>query len=686
MPNRHGYVNDEKTFGSTTDSFPPAFLIGSHTLTQPLVSIEYAKAHLSLLGAFSSLSKRVETCLPEDLPEIAQHLDYTPQTPRRWTWFVCLAAERFHRWAKVVTANQDVESWVMAQVPPLDVLMIWHAYMLNPAWYAEDCLRLPVLQTLHTLNDRLIPAVIVMGDPVRYQPSEERKRTWLAETGTPFDPIEALKHLPHHDVICPKCEKPNAAPYLTSEGTGYAQQGFKLTCSRCSLTIDKSALAMDKLAQDLVKDHNSDKAKLDAYLPGTLRSPTDQVYTKRATTIKERIIQSDHKFRRSKEASQEDWKRKIKEDFGYSIANVHIFLRSIAGPRHLGLLQRMLDRVLSAYTDDSPFSIDLVGAVIRQGSFTSKMHAFGWTAPGYFDKAIDEIVLAHAITRYHAFLDLMAPSPASFFVPTLDIDLVWHTHQLTAGRYADDCMKFVERYIDHDDKVEENHLANAFDITCKVWQQRFKVPYSYCGCPLPGDTIGDKLQRLTRKLVASKEQGSSLRPPAHPDIPPATHASEHNAVQALRNGALSSRQTAKLHHQRRQRQKKTQERRERDARRVRRGELDPEQYRLGEMHYPAFLTPVPFPQLGLPLGGCVPVNQTTCASAPGGSCSAGGCASWGSACGGGGGGGGGGCGSASVCGGSGGGSACGGGGGGCGGGGGGCGGGGGGGGSGCGGC
>lgn len=39
---------------------------------------------------------------------------------------------------------------------------------------------------------------------------------------------------------------------------------------------------------------------------------------------------------------------------------------------------------------------------MRQGSFTSKMHDFGWTAPGYFDDPVDEIVLVHSITRYHA--------------------------------------------------------------------------------------------------------------------------------------------------------------------------------------------------------------------------------------------------------------------------------------------
>jgi len=109
-----------------------------------------------------------------------------------------------------------------------------------------------------------------MGDPAQYQPSEERKRTWVANTGTLFDPIEALKHLSHHDVVCPRCRKRNAAPFLTEEGTGYAQQGFMLTCSRCSLPIDKRGLALDKLARDLVKDHNSPNATLDAYFPYVL--------------------------------------------------------------------------------------------------------------------------------------------------------------------------------------------------------------------------------------------------------------------------------------------------------------------------------------------------------------------------------------------------------------------------------
>ena len=85
----------------------------------------------------------------------------------------------------------------------------------------------------------------------------------------------------------------------------------------------------------------------------------------------------------------------------------------------------------------------------------------------------------------------MASSPATFFVPTLDIDLVWHTHQLLPEKYQSDCTQYVGRFIDQwvffvffflavcfiisdvlssDDQVEGPELSSAFDITCEAWK------------------------------------------------------------------------------------------------------------------------------------------------------------------------------------------------------------------------
>jgi hypothetical protein len=103
--------------------------------------------------------------------------------------------------------------------------------------------------------------------------------------------------------------------------------------------------------------------------------------------------------------------------------------------------------------------------VLRQGSFVRKMAELGWTEPAFLSDGDGAIILEHCVTRYHAyahtpansrihshhsisFLNLMTGSPASFFVPTLDIDLAWHTHQLMGAIYQRDCKAVVGRYVD----------------------------------------------------------------------------------------------------------------------------------------------------------------------------------------------------------------------------------------------
>jgi hypothetical protein len=68
-------------------SFPTSFKIGGRTTDGLLVNIPEIKAHLALLGAFTSLKEQVEASkdLIRDVPLSAE---------RRWPYFVSLAAER----------------------------------------------------------------------------------------------------------------------------------------------------------------------------------------------------------------------------------------------------------------------------------------------------------------------------------------------------------------------------------------------------------------------------------------------------------------------------------------------------------------------------------------------------------------------------------------------------------------
>lgn len=60
-------------------------------------------------------------------------------------------------------------------------------------------------------------------------------------------------------------------------------------------------------------------------------------------------------------------------------------------------------------------------------------------------------------------------------------------------------------------------------------KERFGVPYTYCGCPLPGDKIGERLVRLKQRISHSINPTGDLVPLTRPDAILATHASDHNA-------------------------------------------------------------------------------------------------------------------------------------------------------------
>lgn len=84
-----------------------------------------------------------------------------------------------------------------------------------------------------------------------------------------------------------------------------------------------------------------------------------------------------------------------------------------------GFAQFRIWRLVQAYTDPGAAGIELVGAVLRQGSFIEKMVDLGWTAGGRFDDPSSHAPLARCIARYHAFFFMMELNPGLFLVPTL---------------------------------------------------------------------------------------------------------------------------------------------------------------------------------------------------------------------------------------------------------------------------
>lgn len=105
--------------------------------------MEHLKRYLQALGSFHALWEAVENVHDSQLPQPARKLDKA----QRWTWFVSLAVERcekllyvtvsiltkdrFERWIQTLQVT-TVETFIDKFLPPPDVLMVFHTYLLNP--------------------------------------------------------------------------------------------------------------------------------------------------------------------------------------------------------------------------------------------------------------------------------------------------------------------------------------------------------------------------------------------------------------------------------------------------------------------------------------------------------------------------------------------------------------------------
>lgn len=135
-------------------------------------------------------------------------------------------------------------------------------------------------------------------------------------------------------------------------------------------------------------------------------------------------------------------------------------------------------KMMSRYWENSSiFALELGGAVIRQNVFVDKMYGLDWL----HSPAAKE-TMSRLLVKYERFVQIMAAYPLHVAVPTLDVDLGWHTHQLSPKSYYDYTNLKCKKFIDHDDKMDEDALNTGFEWTSKTYQKLFQGVYSECTC------------------------------------------------------------------------------------------------------------------------------------------------------------------------------------------------------------
>lgn len=86
------------------------------------------------------------------------------------------------------------------------------------------------------------------------------------------------------------------------------------------------------------------------------------------------------------------------------------------------------------------------------------------------------------LIKYTRFINIISLYPLHVAVPTLDVDLAWHTHQLSPRPYFDYTTNKCRKFIDHDDKMDEDVLSSSFEWTSKTYQKLYREVYSECTC------------------------------------------------------------------------------------------------------------------------------------------------------------------------------------------------------------
>jgi hypothetical protein len=468
--------------------------------------------------------------------------------------------------------------------------------LLNPLSFYEDVSREhPELGLIESFPLLPVASMIDMHS-LEYVPTDDQIIEWEQMTGTPFHPpITTSPETDKTDVTCPKCAALIFVPWLRSPvprpstsdagsvhssnniastrsnegvpgprapeaesdniqpsfvemiGTGYAQNAFveKCTNTNCGFEITRDALCVIKLLNDVAKMTVMEAA----VLATTLIDPQSGILVPHKARDSSFTIARSFQIPNASSSAATTPVSEIGDRFNWNMNTVRRAIEAeFSGRSAMDMItQARLPACLAAYSVEQPYSVDLIASALRLTVFTSQIHALNWTSPGHFD--LDPSPLERCIARYHQFLDIASKPVRKIWVPTRDIDLVWHTHMLKFTRYRKDMTAYLERVLNHEDKIEEGKISTGFDETATAWKTKFNTIYSSCTCltspsstappdpPSISSSSGSSIKFWKKKKDPASFGDPSTQqniPPSMPSLQPqyatVEHPSDHNSV------------------------------------------------------------------------------------------------------------------------------------------------------------
>ncbi|KAG9228913.1 hypothetical protein BJ875DRAFT_547388 [Amylocarpus encephaloides] len=526
------YTAEDTSTGPTQQYLSEAFS-NLHFPTVPDVrpTPETCLAHLKLLHCIFALKEDIGYTdglfgIWDGKAEMSDNRDETlvKMREKRWALYVARAVERFQVWwLKVVCLTNGAErlkckdmiatnlklstfrqrgqvlQWTLDSLPPVDILMIWHSFMLNPRDYFEDCIKFD-LPSVWATGMPWAPVNAAIDTNFNYVVTEKAKVAFVGGTELSWnnteDPLEKK-------LDCPRCSQALEIPWTTVglgekqskqeimalTGTGYGDRDLYFICHRCTGVINHELLRVAHFKKDvehlILRDWPLGGTILTAK-EGLPIMPMPFEVDRFNVTFPNRLILSQLKSEvldlislTNPSPTMDNVKDLIEKTLKIrKIVNIVNNKQSI----RIDFLRRedkiAIRKMMSRYwSNTSVFALELGGAVLRQGVFVDKMHSLDW-----LHSPAASHTMRRLVTKYERFIRIMSEHPLRTAVPTLDVDLAWHTHQLSPRSYSDFTIAQCAKFIDHDDKISEDLLETGFEFTSKTYEQLYHEVYSECTC------------------------------------------------------------------------------------------------------------------------------------------------------------------------------------------------------------
>lgn len=142
----------------------------------------------------------------------------------------------------------------------VDVLMVWHTFMLNPRNFLEDCIRYEKVGLWCSGFPWEAVNACIDNETFTYSASPNARQKFELETQRAWN---SLDDRPAIDLECPKCMKVMSWPWTTCDrepwvlqntallGSGFADRSFEARCPHCDFEFDHDILRAIKFRKDV---------------------------------------------------------------------------------------------------------------------------------------------------------------------------------------------------------------------------------------------------------------------------------------------------------------------------------------------------------------------------------------------------------------------------------------------------